>query len=90
METTLSDVLLIGGILLCLVSVLVAVAQLLRGQPPRAAAILLILGIAAMFAGAYLDPRPFTADAVPQAWNRLAGTEPDAGPVAEPSPAPAP
>ena len=40
----MSDLLLLGGIALCLISVLVAVVQLLRTQPPRAAAILLVLG----------------------------------------------
>ena len=46
----MSDLLLLGGIALCLLSVIVAVVQLLRTQPPRAAAILLVLGISAIFA----------------------------------------
>ncbi|MDQ1898938.1 hypothetical protein RAH32_00560 [Paracoccus sp. WLY502] len=69
----MSDLLLLGGIALCLISVLVAVVQLLRTQPPRAAAILLVLGIAAIFAAAYLSPQPFTLEQIPQAWARVAG-----------------
>ena len=69
----MSDLLLLGGIALCLISVLVAIVQLMRTQPPRAAAILLVLGIAAIFAAAYLSPQPFTLEQIPQAWARVAG-----------------
>ncbi|VDS09479.1 hypothetical protein PARHAE_02682 [Paracoccus haematequi] len=69
----MSDLLLLGGIALCLLSVVVAVVQLLRTQAPRAGAILLVLGIAAILAGAYLAPEPFSLDRIPQAWARLAG-----------------
>lgn len=70
----MSDLLLLGGIALCLLSVIVAVVQLLRTQPPRAAAILLVLGIAAFFAAAYLSPEPFSLEQIPQAWARLTGS----------------
>lgn len=69
----MSDYLLLGGIALCLLSVLAAVVQLLQVRPPRVAAIMLILGIAAIFAAAYLSPEPFSAAQVPQAWARLTG-----------------
>lgn len=69
----MSDLLLLGGIALCLVSVIVAVVQLLQTQPPRAAVILLILGIAMIFAAAYLGPQPFSLQQIPQAWGRLSG-----------------
>lgn len=69
----MSDLLLLGGIALCLLSVIVAVVQLLRTQPPRAAAILLVLGISAIFAAAYLSPQSFTLEQIPQAWARLTG-----------------
>lgn len=69
----MSDLLLLGGIALCVISVLVAVVQLLRTHPPRAAAILLVVGIAAIFAAAYLGPQPFGLEQIPQAWARLAG-----------------
>lgn len=69
----MSDLLLLGGIALCVISVLVAVVQLLRTHPPRAAAILLVVGIAAIFAAAYLGPQPFGLEQIPEAWARLAG-----------------
>ncbi|WP_374301581.1 hypothetical protein [Paracoccus sp. (in: a-proteobacteria)] len=69
----MSDLLLLGGIALCLISVVVAVVQLLQTQPPRAAAIMLVLGIAAVFAAAYLGPQPFSLEQIPQAWARLSG-----------------
>jgi hypothetical protein len=69
----MSDYLLLGGIALCLLSVIVAVVQLLQTRPPRMAAILLILGIVAIFAAAYLSPQPFSLGQVPQAWARLTG-----------------
>ncbi|TBN43795.1 hypothetical protein EYE42_01270 [Paracoccus subflavus] len=67
----MSDLLLLGGVLLCLMSIIVAVVQLLRTQPPRAGAILLVLGIAAIFAGAYLNPQPFSLNQLPLAWDRV-------------------
>jgi hypothetical protein len=69
----MSDLLLLGGIALCLISVVVAIVQLLQTRPPRAAAILLILGIAGIFAAAYLGPQPFSLEQIPQAWARVAG-----------------
>ncbi|AUH33433.1 hypothetical protein [Paracoccus tegillarcae] len=69
----MSDFLLLGGIALCILSVIYAVIQLMRVQPPRAAVIMLILGIVAMFAGAYLSPQPFTVEEIPAAWSRLTG-----------------
>ena len=69
----MSDLLLLGGIALCLISVVVAVLQLLRTQPPRAAAILLVLGIAGILATASLSPEPFSLQQIPQAWARMAG-----------------
>ena len=69
----MSDLLLLGGIALCLLSIVVAVVQLLQTRPPRAAAIMLILGIAAIFAAAYLSPQPFSLEQIPQAWARVTG-----------------
>ncbi|MTE01384.1 hypothetical protein GIY56_13925 [Paracoccus sp. YIM 132242] len=69
----MSDLLLLGGIALCLISVVVAVVQLLQTRPPRAAAILLVLGIAAIFAAAWLGPQPFGLEQIPQAWARVTG-----------------
>ncbi|WP_347139626.1 hypothetical protein [Paracoccus sp. SSK6] len=69
----MSDLLLLGGIALCLISIVVALVQLLQTRPPRAAAILLVLGIAAIFTAAYLGPQPFSLEQIPQAWGRLVG-----------------
>ncbi|TRW99532.1 hypothetical protein FNJ84_02335 [Paracoccus sp. M683] len=66
----MTDLLLLGGAALCALSLVVAVVQLLRTEPPRAAAILLLLGIVAMFAGAYLKEGPFQAQDIPDAWGR--------------------
>lgn len=67
----MSDYLLLAGVALCLISIVVAIVQLLQLQPPRAAAIALILGIAAIFGAAYLDPAPFQPTDVVQAWDRV-------------------
>ena len=48
----MSDYLLLAGVALGLVSILLAVVQLVQATPPRAAVITLILGIVAIFAGA--------------------------------------
>lgn len=52
------DFLLLGGIALCALSVVIAIVQLLQTRPPRAAAITLVIGIAALLAGAWLMPQP--------------------------------
>ncbi|MFV0359448.1 hypothetical protein [Tropicimonas sp.] len=67
----MSDLLLLGGVVLCALSLIVALVQLIRMEPPRAAVIVLILGIVAMFAGAYLSPAPVTLETIPAAWMRL-------------------
>ncbi|MDP5307160.1 hypothetical protein [Paracoccus spongiarum] len=67
----MTDYLLLAGVALCLISVVAAIVQLIRLQPPRGAAIMLILGIAAIFASAYLDPDPFQPQDVLTAWDNL-------------------
>ncbi|WCR09941.1 hypothetical protein JHW45_12785 [Paracoccus stylophorae] len=67
----MSDYLLLAGVALCVISVVVAIVQLVQTHPPRTAAIILILGIAAIFASAWLDPEPLRLRDVPQAWNRV-------------------
>ena len=71
----MSDILLLGGVALCLLSVLWAVVQLLRTEPPRAAAIMLVLGIALLFLGAYLQPDGFQPGDVMRAWQGLTGAD---------------
>ena len=51
----MSDILLLLGAALCALSVLMAIVSLLRTQPPRGAAIALVLGIVLMFSGAQLS-----------------------------------
>lgn len=69
----MSDFLLLGGFALCLLSVLWAVIQLIRLQPPRAAAIMLVLGIALLFLGAFQQPDGFQPGDLMRAWQGLTG-----------------
>lgn len=71
----MTDILLLGGVALCVLSVLVAVVQLLRTEPPRAAAILLVLGIVGILGSALLDgPTEISVAGINDAWDRLTGT----------------
>ncbi|MCQ0970685.1 hypothetical protein MLD63_09635 [Paracoccus sp. TK19116] len=72
----MSDLLLLGGVALCALSVLWAVIQLARTEPPRAAAIMLVLGIALMFAGAFAQPDGFQPGDVMRAWQGVIGVTP--------------
>ena len=56
----MSDLLLLAGVALCLLSVVLAVVQLLQTQPPRTAILALLGGIVLLFAGAWMDPEPFS------------------------------
>ncbi|MDB6176053.1 hypothetical protein PAF17_00850 [Paracoccus sp. Z330] len=67
----MSDYLLLGGTALCVISVLLAVVQLLRLEPPRAAVITLIVGIVMLFAGAYFGPAQFSPQEILSAWSRI-------------------
>ena len=71
----MSDLLLLAGLALCVLSVLLAVFQLLQTQPPRAAALALLGGIVLIFAGAYLDPAPFGVDTIPAAVRDATGMQ---------------
>lgn len=70
----MTDFLLLGGIALCVISVVLAVVQLLRLQPPRAAAVTLIVGIVLILAAAYLDPQPFQVSDIGEAWTQVTET----------------
>ncbi|WP_410216248.1 hypothetical protein [Paracoccus sp. (in: a-proteobacteria)] len=72
----MSDLLLLGGIALCLLSVVLAVVQLLQTQPPRAAVLVFLAGIVALFAGAAMNPDPFAPGDIPAAFQRVAGGNP--------------
>ncbi len=67
----MSDYLLLAGVALSLVSVVLAMAQLSRTEAPRGAAIALVAGIVCLFAGAYLDPEPFSPGDICTAWENL-------------------
>lgn len=67
----MSDYLLLGGTALCVISILMALVQLLRMEPPRAAVITLIVGIVMLFAGAYLGPEQFSVGDILSAWSRI-------------------
>ncbi len=86
----MSDFLLLGGIALGVLSVIIAVIQLLQTRPPRAAAITLVLAITAILAGGWLAPQPFRLSHLCDAWTRVTGGQ--VAPAAEPTveePAPA-
>ncbi len=65
------DILLLAGVALCVLSVLMAVISVARTHAPRGAAIALVLGLALVFAGAWLDPRPFGVATLAESWQRL-------------------
>ena len=75
----MTDLLLLGGVALCVLSVLVALIQLLRTEPPRAAAILLVLGIVGILGSALLDgPTEISVAGIQDAWARVSGAMPPA------------
>lgn len=79
------DILLLAGAALCALSVLMAVVAVARTQAPRAAAVVLVLGIVVMFAASWLDTRPFGLDALGESWQRLTGSQ--EAPATDPAPA---
>ncbi|WP_026155189.1 hypothetical protein [Paracoccus sp. N5] len=83
------DILLLAGVALCVLSVLLAIVSVARTRAPRGAAIALVLGLVLVFAGAWLDPRPFGVEALKESWQRLLdgqitlGTDPVSAPAPE-------
>ena len=67
----MSDVLILLGTALMAVSVILAIASLARIEPPRAAAVAFVFGLAALFLGAWMDPTPFRVQDLGLAWQRL-------------------
>jgi hypothetical protein len=51
--------LLLAGVVLCTLSLVLAVIQLVRMQPPRAAILVFMAGILVLVIGASVDPDPF-------------------------------
>lgn len=68
-----SDYFLLAGLALGAISVVYAVVQLVKMQPPRAAVITLILGIVLLFAGALTAPHDFSLQDIRGAWGRVSG-----------------
>ncbi|MBU2958062.1 hypothetical protein Q4511_10490 [Paracoccus sp. 1_MG-2023] len=68
---SLPAILLVIGVALCVASVVLAVVQLLRLQPPRLAVLALVAGILALFAGAQLQPGPFSPSDVATAFGSV-------------------
>lgn len=67
----MTDILLLLGTGLCLLSLLLAVISLARTEPPRGAAAAFVFGIGAILLAAWLDPAPFRVQNVEAAWSRL-------------------
>lgn len=67
----MSDILLLLGAALCALSLLMAIFSVLRTQPPRAAAITLVLGLVLMFAGARMAEGPLGVETLTDAGQRL-------------------
>lgn len=71
----MSDLLILLGTVLMALSVVLAIASLARTEPPRGAAIAFVIGAAALFAGAWLEPTPFRVQDLGLAWQRLLNGE---------------
>ena len=71
----MSDILILTGTALMALSVILAIAALARTEPPRAAAIAFVAGLAAMLWGAWMDPTPFRVQDLGLAWQRLVGCQ---------------
>ncbi|MBW7057169.1 hypothetical protein KY389_10770 [Paracoccus bogoriensis] len=67
----MTDILLAAGLILCLLSVVLAVVQLLRTQPPRAAALAFVAGILLIFWAFAMQPQPFSPEGLASALDRL-------------------
>ncbi|KGJ11369.1 hypothetical protein EQ718_08280 [Paracoccus versutus] len=82
------DILLLAGVALCVLSVLMAIVSVARTQAPRGAAILLVLGLAMLLAGGWLDQRPFGVQSLQESWQRLVNGQVTTGtdPVTAPAP----
>ena len=69
----MADFLLLIGLALMALSVLIAVFEVARTEPPRAAASAFVLGLIALVAGAWADPDPFRVQDIARAWSHLIG-----------------
>ncbi|WP_299361488.1 hypothetical protein [uncultured Paracoccus sp.] len=67
----MTDILILLGTAALALAVILAIAALARTEPPRGAAIMFVLGVAAILAGAWIDPTPFRVQDLGLAWQRL-------------------
>ncbi|MDO5648198.1 hypothetical protein [Paracoccus sp. (in: a-proteobacteria)] len=65
------DVLLLAGVALSLLSVVLAVVQLMQTRPPRMAAITLVLGLVLILASAWDRPAEHPITDLAGAWSRV-------------------
>lgn len=68
----MTDLLLLLGSALCVLSVILAVISVAQTRAPRSAAAALVLGILLMFLGAWLSPDPFRVHDLGAVWQGLA------------------
>ena len=71
----MTDLLLVIGTALCVLSVPLAVISLARTEAPRSAAAALVIGLIAIFFAAWAEPKPFRVQEVGGAWSRLLNGE---------------
>lgn len=71
----MTDILLLIGTTLCVLSLPLAVIALAQTRPPRTAAAAFVFGILAIFLAAWLEPGAFRVQDVGTAWSRLAAGE---------------
>lgn len=69
------DLLLLLGIALCMASVVMAIVSVIRTHAPRSAAIVLVLGVAMLFLGAWGSDAPFGLTSVRGALDRMISGE---------------
>ncbi|WP_134678514.1 hypothetical protein [Paracoccus ravus] len=84
------DILLLVGVALCALSVLMAIIAVVQTRAPRGAAIALVLGLGALFAGSLIAERPLSLETLARYWARVTGTEapaPETAPAPEAAPA---
>lgn len=67
----MTDLLLLVGIALCILSVLLAAISVARTEAPRTAAATFLLGLALIGAGAWMSADGFRVQDIPRAWGRL-------------------
>lgn len=90
-QQLLSDLAVLAGIALAVLSVVLAVVALAQTRPPRGGALALVAGIVLFGLGAWASTQPITPAMVCDAWTRVTSTKQTPGPApVEPAPDAAP